>query len=99
MYLKPLKCGFFMPTFGNQQKLCLFHNFLINAGCHFFFRFYEKIFIMKFASNKTNCLSNIPERDGETARSKGSSGMDWVSKALAIAIVRYKKTIEELAKG
>lgn len=53
---------------------------------------------MKFASNKTNCLSNIPERDGETARSKGSSGMDWVSKALAIANVRYKKTIEELAK-
>lgn len=56
---------------------------------------------MNVAYKKTNCLSNIPERDGKIARPRAATGMthnDRVNNATAIAIVRYKKTIEELAK-
>lgn len=56
---------------------------------------------MNVAYKKTNCLSNIPERDGKIAHPRATTGMTHVDRmniAAAIAIVRYKKTIEELAK-
>ena len=56
---------------------------------------------MNVALKRQNCLSNIPQRDGKVAHPKPSVGVshiERVTQAATIACIRYKKTIEELAK-
>ena len=56
---------------------------------------------MNVALKRHNCLSNIPQRDGKVAHPKPSVGVphiERVTQAATIACIRYKKTIEELAK-
>ena len=56
---------------------------------------------MNVALKRQNCLSNIPQRDGKVAHPKpsvGESHIERVAQAATIACIRYKKTIEELAK-
>lgn len=56
---------------------------------------------MNVAYKANNFLSAIPKRDGNVAHPKaamGSPHKSRVTKAAVFGIIRYSKTIEELAK-
>ena len=56
---------------------------------------------MGITHKKNNCLNNIPERGEKIARPKtifNVNHMELVNNAMNFAIIRYKKTVTELAQ-